>query len=342
MDAGSIRIRVVVDYVPWRRLGGTEFHQRPGLQILRETFDGFEAVEQAEQLRPDLILLDIGMPKLNGIEAARRIREVSPTSKILFISENRSRDIVEEALRTGAAGYMVKSDAASDLLPAIEAVLEGKRFISASLGGHIFGPTKMESETTRRDTVVASAALSNTENICPHAVGFYADDRRLLTDLTQFVGAALNAGNSAIIVATESHRNNLLPRLQADGVDIDKAIEQGRYVALDAAETLSEFVVKGVPDPVRFLDLVGDLIVTATEAARGEHPHVSIFGECVDLLWIQGNRDAAIQVEKLANHLSKIHSVSILCAYSLPNGQEAMDSHFFRKVCAEHTAVYSE
>jgi DNA-binding response OmpR family regulator len=79
------------------------------------------------------LLLDIGLPTLNGIEAARRIREVSPTSKILFASENRSVDVAEEALSTGAVGYVVKSDAASELLPAVEAVLQGKRFVRTSV-----------------------------------------------------------------------------------------------------------------------------------------------------------------------------------------------------------------
>jgi len=94
---------------------------------------GLEAVRQAQQVQPDLILLDIGPPTLNGIEAARRIRQVSLASKILFVSENRSRDVAVEALRTGAEGYVVKSDAASELLPAVEAVLQGKQFVSASL-----------------------------------------------------------------------------------------------------------------------------------------------------------------------------------------------------------------
>jgi DNA-binding NarL/FixJ family response regulator len=86
-------------------------------------------------MQPDLILLDIGLPSLNGIEAARRIREISPKSKILFVSQNRSPDIAEEALSTGADGYVVKTDGASELLAAVKAVLEGKRFVSASLGG---------------------------------------------------------------------------------------------------------------------------------------------------------------------------------------------------------------
>jgi DNA-binding NarL/FixJ family response regulator len=96
-------------------------------------FDGLEAVQQAQQLQPDLIILDIGLPKLNGIEAARRIREVSSKSKILFVSENRSVDVAQESLKNGAGGYVLKSGAAGELLPAVRVVLEGRRFISTGL-----------------------------------------------------------------------------------------------------------------------------------------------------------------------------------------------------------------
>ena len=123
------------DYGAWRRFISTTLEKARDFQVVREVRDGVEAVQNAEQLQPDLILLDIGLPTLNGLEAARRIREVSPNSKILFVSENRSIDIVEAALNTGAGGYVLKSDAWSDLLPGIRSVLEGKRFISASLAG---------------------------------------------------------------------------------------------------------------------------------------------------------------------------------------------------------------
>jgi len=110
--------------------------KRPELRIIGEASDGLEAVEQAQKLQPDLILLDIGLPTLNGIEAARRIPEVSPSSKILFVSESRSRDIAEEALRTGAVGYAVKSAGATELVSAVKAILEGTRFVSTHLTGH--------------------------------------------------------------------------------------------------------------------------------------------------------------------------------------------------------------
>ena len=109
--------------------------KQSGWELIGNACDGVEAVRLAEQLQPDLILLDIGLPKLNGLEAARRIRELAPDCKIVFVSENRSRDIAEEALNIGAGAYVVKSDAGKDLLPAINAVLEGKRCVSTGLTG---------------------------------------------------------------------------------------------------------------------------------------------------------------------------------------------------------------
>jgi DNA-binding NarL/FixJ family response regulator len=126
LEGSATRVLVVDDYEPWRRFVLKTLQKQPELQIVGEVTDGFEAVQKAEQLQPDLILLDIGLPTLNGIEAARRIRELSPKSKILFLSENRSWDIAEEALRTGAGGYVVKSDAVGELLPAVEAVLKAE------------------------------------------------------------------------------------------------------------------------------------------------------------------------------------------------------------------------
>ncbi len=133
LNGSTIRVLIVDDYEPWRRYFSTTLRKEQALQVIGELSDGLEAVQQAQELQPDLILLDIGLPSLNGIEAARRIRQVSPASKILFVSENRSADIAEEALSTGSGGYVVKSDAAGELLPAVKAVLEGKRFLSSSL-----------------------------------------------------------------------------------------------------------------------------------------------------------------------------------------------------------------
>jgi DNA-binding NarL/FixJ family response regulator len=137
VDKSPIRVLVVEDCEPWRRHFSTALQKQPELQVIGEVSDGLEAVQKAQELQPDLILLDIGLPSLNGLEVARRIRKVSPASRILFVSENRSADIAEEALSTGASGYVVKSDAASELLRAVNAALEGKRFVSVSLSQQV-------------------------------------------------------------------------------------------------------------------------------------------------------------------------------------------------------------
>jgi DNA-binding NarL/FixJ family response regulator len=123
-----IRVLVVEDHLDCRKLVRLLLQERPEWQIIFEASDGSEAVEKTVELRPDLILLDIGLPKLNGIEAARRIRKHSPNSRIVFMSMDNSPDVVREALSTGAMGYVYKARIQSDLLPAIDAVLRGIEF----------------------------------------------------------------------------------------------------------------------------------------------------------------------------------------------------------------------
>ena len=131
-DIPTAKIIVADDWKPWRRFVASAMEERSDLQIVYEAADGMEAVQKARELQPELVVLDIGLPKLNGIEAARRIRDCAPKTRILFFSQNRSHEIAEEAMRTGD-GYLVKSDGATEFLSAVDAVLQGNRFLSESL-----------------------------------------------------------------------------------------------------------------------------------------------------------------------------------------------------------------
>ena len=124
-----VRVLLVEDFEPFRRFIRPTL-QEAELQVVGEVSDGLEAVQKAEELQPDLILLDIGLPTLNGIEAARRIRKLSPESKIIFVTQESSADVIEEALSSGAMGYVVKAHAASELLAAVEAVFQDRQFVS--------------------------------------------------------------------------------------------------------------------------------------------------------------------------------------------------------------------
>jgi DNA-binding NarL/FixJ family response regulator len=133
LETSSTRVLVVEDSESFRKFICSTLGKRPELQIVGEVTDGLEAVQRAEQLQPDLIVLDIGLPSLNGIEAARRIRKVCPESKILFLSQESSADVAQEGLDLGALGYVVKAHAGRELLIAVEAVVRGKRFLSEGL-----------------------------------------------------------------------------------------------------------------------------------------------------------------------------------------------------------------
>jgi DNA-binding NarL/FixJ family response regulator len=129
----SVHVLVVEDFEPFRRFVCSTLGDGSDLEVVGEVSDGLDAVHQAEELQPDLILLDIGLPTLNGIEAARRIRNLSPQSKILFVSQESSADVIEAALTLGGMGYVVKTHAGGELLAAVEAVLEGRQFVSNGL-----------------------------------------------------------------------------------------------------------------------------------------------------------------------------------------------------------------
>jgi DNA-binding NarL/FixJ family response regulator len=127
------RILLVDDFEPFRRVVSAIVQARPEWQIVGEACDGSEAVQMTRHLLPDIVVLDIGMPVLNGIEAAKRIRQDSPTSKIIFLTQNNDEDIRLEALATGAEAYLLKANAGSEFLPSIEAALKDRYRADADL-----------------------------------------------------------------------------------------------------------------------------------------------------------------------------------------------------------------
>ena len=312
----SLKILVVEDFEEFRRLVCLLLQPIAEFQVELAS-DGLKAVQKAEELQPDLILLDIGLPDLNGIEVARRVRKLAPAARILFFSVESDPDLVREALAFGT-GYIYKPRVQSDLLPAIEAARRGERFVSPDLGlnGRTDAPHR-------------------------HEVQFYSADSVLLENFSRFMAPALAAGDAAIVLATKSHRENLVQRLKAEGFDVDSAMQQGTYISLDAAEMLLTIMTTGMPDVVRFFDGLCGLIESAAKATKKEHPRIAICGECVGLLGALRNMKAAIQLEKAGNDLVQKHNVDILCAYPLSSFQAREDFPAFQNICAEHTAVYS-
>jgi PAS domain S-box-containing protein len=168
-----------------------------------------------------------------------------------------------------------------------------------------------------------------------HFVQFYENDAYLMDSVSAFVAAALTDGEGSVVIATPAHRIELQRKLLAAGVDVSETMATGRFVMLDAAETLSKFMMNGSPDSQRFTDSVGSVIAQMSEGVRRIHA----FGEMVALLWGDGNRDAAIRLEELWNELAKSHRFALFCAYPITGFGEESDSVPFSGVCKCHSRV---
>lgn len=300
-------------------------------QIVGEVSDGLEAVRKAEELRPDLILLDVGLPTLNGVEAARRIRNLVPEAKIIFVTQEFSADVVQAALTTGAAGYVVKTRMTSDLLLAVAAVRQGRQFVSPGLS--------CQNCSVEMDASVFRSVKTHKNVSCNHQVHFYSDDASFLSGFLGFIECALNDGVPVIVVATEAHRNSLYQKLQAQGRNVSADIEQGRYIPLDVADTLATFMVNDMPDPALFFKAASDLVLSAAKASNVKHSRVAACGECAPILWAQGKAEAAIRLEHLWDEVARTHDLDILCGYRTRGLLPEQDSQVYARICAEHSVV---
>jgi DNA-binding NarL/FixJ family response regulator len=136
LEESIVKVLVVDDYQPFRRFTCSTLAKRQNLKVIGEASDGLEAVRKTEELKPDLIVLDVGLPTLNGIEVARQVRNLHPECKILFMSQLCSAVVAQEAFNLGALGYIVKLHARRELLPAVDAVCQGRHFVSKGLRSH--------------------------------------------------------------------------------------------------------------------------------------------------------------------------------------------------------------
>ena len=301
----SIKVLVVEDFEPFRKFVVSTLQQKAGFQVTGAS-DGLEALQKIEEQQADLVLLDSGLPNLNGTEVAKRLRRLAVPPKIIFISQECSPEVVGEALYLGALGYVNKLRTHSDLLPAIEAVLEGKYFVSRDL--QIGGGMGAQAKTR-------------------HEILFCSDATVLLGALADFISDALKSGNAALVRASKSWEGSAREELQARGVDMAATIQRGTYAFRDVDEP---------PGVTPTSDVVKRLTEAASKAGK-KNPRVAVWSELTGRLWAAGKIDEAIQLEQRANDLAKHHDIDILCPYPLPLWEK--DRAAFIRVCREHSVV---
>jgi DNA-binding NarL/FixJ family response regulator len=296
----SYRVLVVDDFEPWRRHVASTLGESARWQIVGEAADGPDAIEKAARLRPDLILLDVGLPTVNGIEAARRILAHDSTLKILFVSEHQAWEIAEAALCTGARGYICKSDSGRELSPAMDAIVAGRRFVAARFGGRV-------AERTIRHTALNSRR---------HEAMFYSDDELLIDEWTSIAEDALNVGATFILVTFDARRNSVRAKLDALGVNVAGAVSDGRYVSLSVEEATSKWMINGRLDQTRFWAAVTPVMLAAARASTAEQPQVVACGECAPSLCANGDAEAAIRLEQLWDEVAQTYHLDVFCGYA--------------------------
>lgn len=337
----SIRILIVDDFEGYRRFVCSTLQQNLECELL-EASDGLAALERARQEKPDLIVLDIGLPGLNGIELGRRIRKISPNSRILYVSQEASVEVVQEALQLGALGYIVKADAVDELLIAVDAVLHGRKFIGRRFTALGIGDAlraQHNRDHGHRHRLPYPQEHRATDRC--HEVTLYPDELSLVGDVASFVEKALRAENAVILVTRESRRRLLLNELERRNWDVGAATRGGGYTPLDVGLTLSKFMVNDWPDGARLAKVVGETIATVSKAAQSKNSRIAVYGECAPTLLAEGKEEAAIEVERLWDEMARSFGLEVLCGYVLGDCHITENSHIFRQICAVHSAAYS-
>jgi DNA-binding NarL/FixJ family response regulator len=312
----STTVLLIDDYEPWRRFAHGEIRNHPRWRAIGEASTGLEAVRLARALQPDLILLDIGLPDIDGIEAARRIRDDRPGARILFLTEQHAPDIAAAAFAAGAGGYLLKSDAGTDLLFAMEAVVNGGRFVAAKLSGRLVLPPQEHH----------------------HDAAFHAEEASLVDQYQHFAETALARGSALIFVSSESRRLELQQRLRGRGFATDRLIAEGRCVLLDDEDVLARFMVDGAIDAAAFRAAALPLVVAAQAKSRGR---VAAAGDAAGRLFSRGLVDDALRLEQLWDGLSRELHFELLCGYSADVPRlSGLDYAHFQSVCSAHSLVH--
>ena len=310
------RVLLVDDHEPFRRVLRKMLHQRDDCVVVGEAVDGVDAIRQTEALRPDLVLLDLGLPRLDGIEVATRINAVLPDVKLLLLTGESSPDVIEQALQRGAHGYVHKPRAPRDLFRVVDSIDRGGRFI----GGGLERIGRGDGFTSHH-----------------HDVLFWSSDAVLVSGLSRFTADALRAGRAVIMVLPDTHHERIQDHLRAAHVPMDAAISEGRYIRLSVDDVLSTFVVNGWPDSERFRSAAAEMIAAAARSATSTRGKVAACGLAAATLWTRGYPDAAIQLEQLWDDVSSGEQMDILCPYPMAVRDE--NASAVRRLCAEHTAV---
>lgn len=315
-------VLVVDDFGPWRRRVAAELARSDRWRVIGECADGPDAVREAAARKPDIIILDISLESMNGVEAARRILADDPRARILFLTGQHSPEVAEAALAIGARGYLLKPEAGGALPRALEAVAAGARFISPGLPRDLVDATTPETSGRR------------------HAAVFHSTDTAIAGEYARFAEHALGRGRPVVVVAPRASLDIVQARLETRGVPVGRAIDEGRYLAFDVDVELSKVMPGRHYDRERFRDAAEAILREAAgPAAPGRR--AAVCGEVAPQLWKDGRGYVAIDIEHLWDEVVTATGADLLCGYSVDQARLA-DAEYsvFHQICGMHEIVH--
>jgi CheY-like chemotaxis protein len=285
-------------------------------EIAGTAADGREALNEARRLAPDVIVLDIAMPGLNGFQTARALAEDGSHVPIVFLSTHDANDCVEEAFAAGGRGFVAKTRLQPDLASALNHVLSGRMFMPS-----------------------LAPMLPLVEDGSGHAMHLYSDERILVCELADLFDHALQRGDATCLIAEEPLREGLERGLQARGWAVDDASGRNRFRTVDAEEAVFSFVRHGLPDVARVADIANELDLYRLTSAEGPLKRLTIFGNMASHLSRRGNAPAAMALERTWAALTNTLPFFTVCGYSMESVHSTPHPEFFSSVCDAHWAI---
>jgi DNA-binding NarL/FixJ family response regulator len=282
--------------------------------IVATAADGHQALDLARRLRPDVVVLDVAMPNCNGFQALEQLRRDVPETMVVFLTMHSDNESVAAAINSGAHGYVLKSRMHVDLISAIHHALAGRLFVPS---------------LTSLSTVAGGR----------HAVQFHANESHFLDEVSQLVGATLRSGEQVVLLASEATRISVAQWLQARQMNLAVLAEREQYVAADSALSLSQVMRDGRPDKERLAEIVHDLDRLRLAGPNGPRDRLTIFGDMTVSLCRNGNFEAALELERIWNELTRALPFFTVCIYPIECFEHSAARDLLPNLCAQHSAV---
>jgi CheY-like chemotaxis protein len=282
-------------------------------RLVAAVTDGHQAVDAVCRLDPDIAVLDITMPELDGFRTAQALRNAGSRAKVVFLTLHDADEYVEAALRSGANGYVLKARMEADLPCALRHALSGRSFLPS---------------LTSLATMAGDAGA--------HMLHFRASDGSYHDDVVEMLLAAIARDEMAAVLGTEELRTSMASRLHRAGCDVSAMRAKGSYVEFDAVGAIAQVMQNGRPEEGEIAKMVDDL---ERQRIARERSHVTIFGEMAGVLLQDGQYEAAVALEQTWSELTRTLPYLTICSYAARTLRADEHADAWTAVCAEHSAV---